>query len=88
MSLPRARRADEPNSHADDSGFEATTSVLPTLPRAPMTLHQLADYLGIGEAVARRLCRIQKIPAFKVGGQWRVLPDDVTDFILTQLQKK
>jgi excisionase family DNA binding protein len=53
----------------------------------PLTARQAADYLGIGEAVLRRLCRTGCLRGFKAGGQWRVYPEDITAYILKQLQK-
>jgi excisionase family DNA binding protein len=56
-------------------------------PAPPLTARQAADYLGIGEPVLRRLCRTGQLRAFKVGGQWRVNPADISDYIMKQLQK-
>lgn len=58
-----------------------------TLPAMPMTLRQIAGYLGVGDAVVRHLCRTGGIKAFKVGGQWRAYPEHITDYIMKQLQK-
>lgn len=57
------------------------------IPAPPMTLRQAAGYLGVGENVLRTLCRQGRVHAFKAGGQWRILPQDLTNYILKQLQK-
>ena len=59
----------------------------PELPASPMNVRQVADYLGVGEAIARHLFRTGQVAAFKVGGRWRARPEDVTDYILKKLQK-
>lgn len=58
------------------------------LPPAPMGVRQTADYLGVGENVVRSLCRTGRLNAFKPKGQWRILPSDLSDYIMKQLQKK
>ena len=37
-----------------------------------MTIDQVAEYLNLHPLTVRRLARDGKIPAFKVGRQWRV----------------
>lgn len=53
----------------------------------PLTVRETADQLGISDDVARYLLRKQKLAGFKVGGQWRVPRDAITEFIITQLAK-
>jgi excisionase family DNA binding protein len=36
-----------------------------------MTLKELAEYLQTSEASIRRLLKAKKLPAFKLGQQWR-----------------
>lgn len=57
------------------------------LPPVPMSVRQAADYLGVGENVIRSLCRTGGLSAFKPKGQWRILPSDLSDYIMKQLQK-
>ena len=57
------------------------------IPPALLTLHQIGDFLGVSDAVARHLCRTRKIMALKVGGRWRARPDDLMQYLKTQLQK-
>jgi excisionase family DNA binding protein len=52
-----------------------------------MTGREAATYLGITEKTFRRLCRTSALRAFKAGGQWRVYPAELTDYILKRLQK-
>lgn len=58
-----------------------------SIPSVPMTTRQVADYLAVGEDVVRELFRSGRLRAFKAGGQWRTSPEDVSDYILKQLQK-
>lgn len=41
------------------------------------TSEDVAAYLKIHPYTVRRLCREKKIPAFRVGGQWRFRKDDI-----------
>jgi excisionase family DNA binding protein len=41
------------------------------------TAEELADYLKLHPYTVRRLARVKKIPAFRVGGQWRFRKDDI-----------
>jgi excisionase family DNA binding protein len=45
-----------------------------TLPPV-MTVAELAEYAGLQELVVRRLAREGKIPALKLGRQWRIKRD-------------
>lgn len=38
---------------------------------------EIAEYLRLHPYTIRRLCREGKIPAFRVGGQWRFRKDDI-----------
>jgi excisionase family DNA binding protein len=40
-----------------------------------MTIGEVARYLSLHELTVRRLAREGKIPAFKIGRQWRVKKD-------------
>jgi excisionase family DNA binding protein len=40
-----------------------------------MTIKEVARYLSLHELTVRRLAREGKIPAFKIGRQWRVKKD-------------
>jgi excisionase family DNA binding protein len=45
------------------------------------TVEEVAEALRLHEYTIRRLCREGKIPAFKVGGQWRFRKEDIENFI-------
>lgn len=41
------------------------------------TAGEIAEYLKLHPYTVRRLAREKKIPAFRVGGQWRFRKDDI-----------
>jgi len=41
------------------------------------TAEEVAQYLKLHPYTVRRLAREKKIPAFRVGGQWRFRRDDI-----------
>jgi excisionase family DNA binding protein len=41
------------------------------------TSEEVAQYLKLHPYTVRRLARVKKIPAFRVGGQWRFRRDDI-----------
>jgi len=41
------------------------------------TAEEIAEYLRLHPYTIRRLAREKKIPAFRVGGQWRFRKDDI-----------
>jgi len=41
------------------------------------TAEEIAQYLKLHPYTVRRLAREKKIPAFRVGGQWRFRRDDI-----------
>jgi len=49
-----------------------------------MTISQVAEYLKISEITTYKLVQEGKIPAFKVGRHWRVMKEDLRDFIEKQ----
>ena len=51
-----------------------------------MSIFEAAQYLGISVFSLRKLAREKKIPAGKVGRQWRFRKDDLDDFIRNQYQ--
>ncbi len=54
----------------------------------PLTLREIADFLTVSEDVARYLLRKKKIKGFKAGGQWRAMPDALTEYVIEQLSKQ
>ena len=54
---------------------------------SPLSVREAAAQLGVSEDVARDLLRKRKLAGFKAGGQWRVPPDAITEYIIAQLEK-
>ncbi len=50
-----------------------------------LTIREVADYLKIGERTAYRLAQEGALPAFKVGGSWRVRRVDLERWIVEQI---
>lgn len=49
-----------------------------------LTVKEVADYLRMGLLTTYKLVNEGKLPAFKVGRQWRVKKDDLQHYIETQ----
>jgi excisionase family DNA binding protein len=49
-----------------------------------LTIKQVADYLKVTERTIYRLAAAKKIPAFKVGGTWRLSRADIDSWIKQQ----
>jgi len=49
-----------------------------------LTIKQVADYLKVTERTIYRLAAAKKIPAFKVGGTWRLSRADIDRWIKRQ----
>lgn len=49
-----------------------------------LTVSQVADYLQISEITTYKLVQEGKIPAFKVGRHWRIVKEDLNEFIEKQ----
>jgi excisionase family DNA binding protein len=47
--------------------------------KALMSLAECAKALGVSERTVRRLISQRRLPAYKVGGQWRVDLDEVRE---------
>lgn len=58
-----------------------------SLPPPPLTVHEAADYLGVGEDVLRSLLRRRIIKGFKVGGQWRIPRESLSDFLMRSMSR-
>ncbi len=46
-----------------------------------MTVAETADYLRIGKTTLYKMVRDGKIPAFKIGNQWRFKRDDIEKWL-------
>ena len=67
----------------------STTDLAKTMPsstadNAIMTMGEVADYLKVTERTIYRLAGAKQIPAFKVGGSWRVSKADIDGWISRQ----
>lgn len=49
-----------------------------------LTIKEVADYLKVNERTVYRLAGAKKIPAFKVGGNWRFQRSDIEQWIKSQ----
>lgn len=49
-----------------------------------LTIKQVAGYMKVTERTIHRLAAAKKIPAFKVGGTWRLSPVDIDRWIKQQ----
>lgn len=52
------------------------------------TVEEVAKALKLHPYTIRRLIRERKIPAFKIGGQWRFKKDDINSVISNLGRKK
>ncbi len=52
-----------------------------------LTLDEVAAYLRVGKRTAYRLVAEGKIPAFKVGGAWRLRQAELDQWIAAQIVK-
>jgi len=44
------------------------------------TVEEIAEYLRLHPYTIRKLARENKIPAFRVGGQWRFRKDEIDEW--------
>lgn len=49
-----------------------------------LTIKEVADYLKVNERTVYRLATAKKIPAFKVGGSWRIKQAELEKWIQEQ----
>lgn len=57
---------------------------MPTKGTDLLTIKEVADYLRMGLLTVYKLVKTGKIPAFKIGKQWRVKKEDLEKYIETQ----
>lgn len=50
-----------------------------------MTLREVAQYLGLHVMTVYKLTREGRVPAAKIGGQWRFKRDVLDDWLETQM---
>ena len=58
-----------------------------TLPPPPLTVREVADYLGVGDDVVRALIKNKKLKAIKVGGRWRIFRADLAEYVISKMEK-
>lgn len=58
-----------------------------TLPAPPLTVNEVASYLGVGADVVRHLISIKQLKAIKVGGRWRIFREDLMGYVLEKMQR-
>ena len=49
-----------------------------------LTIKEVADYLKVNERTVYRMATAKKIPAFKVGGSWRITQAELEKWIKEQ----
>lgn len=52
-----------------------------------MTLREVAQYLGLHVMTVYKLTREGRVPAAKIGGQWRFKRDVLNDWLETQMHR-
>jgi excisionase family DNA binding protein len=78
-----AYRSDE-----NSSGMMLTRVPSSELGPPPLTVKEVADYLGVSADVVRYEIKHKRLRAIKVGGQWRIFPEDLTEYVMSQLDKE
>ncbi len=68
MKKPKERQQQEEGNMLMEKQKKETTSIL-------MTVKDVATYLAVTERTVYRLVKDHKLPAYKVGGQWRFKAD-------------
>ena len=53
-----------------------------------LTLKEVAEYLGVHEMTVYKLIKSSKIPAIKLGGQWRFKRDVLDHWLESEMIKK
>ena len=54
----------------------------------PLTVREVANYLGVSDDVVRSLIAKKKLKAIKIGGQWRIFPADLAEYVISRLEKE
>ena len=53
-----------------------------------MTLREVAKYLGLHAMTVYKLTREGRVPAAKIGGQWRFKRDVLDEWLETQMHRR
>jgi excisionase family DNA binding protein len=51
-----------------------------------LTVDEVADYLRVSRSTVWRWCQARKIPAFKIGREWRISAPVLAELMLAQQQ--
>jgi excisionase family DNA binding protein len=54
---------------------------------SPLTVHEVANLLGVSDGVVRDLLKKKRIRAGKVGGQWRIRREDLAEYIIETFEE-
>jgi excisionase family DNA binding protein len=65
--------------------LDTTEGGEPLLPDPPLSLREVAHWLGYHPATVRRLIRSGKLKATKVGGQWRINRNSLLEYMQMEL---
>ncbi len=68
MKKPKERKEQKEDTMLTETQKKPTTNTL-------MTVKDVATYLAVTERTVYRLVKDRKLPAYKVGGQWRFKAD-------------
>jgi excisionase family DNA binding protein len=49
---------------------------------APLIVADVANHLGVSPDIVRDLLRKKKLRGGKVGGLWRIMPEDLADYVM------
>jgi len=53
-----------------------------------LTIEQVADYLQVSKEKVYKLCQRGKMPAYKLGGQWRFDRNEIDQWLRRQRPEK
>ena len=54
----------------------------------PLTVGEVARFLGVGEDVVRDRIRNGELRAVKIGGRWRIWSADIAEYLISALEKQ
>jgi excisionase family DNA binding protein len=53
----------------------------------PLTVADVANHLGVSADVTRDLLRKKKLRGGKIGGQWRIRPEDLAEYVMATFER-
>jgi excisionase family DNA binding protein len=75
------------NRHPSNHAIASLPTAAAPLRTPPLTTTEVANHLGVSEDVARELFRSEKLHAAKIGGQWRVQPESLAEYVMQTFEK-